>query len=143
MRTWTWALAALVPMLGLGGCSKGPGGDPGSVGTRGEKGDPGEPGPQGPRGEPGAAGSLGPAGPAGPQGAKGDTGAAGPAGVAGPAFGTWLYQVGRGLPMAFDAISYVVSAFTLWRLRGDFSAVPSAAPRDLWAEVLFHQLYAS
>lgn len=57
------------------------------------------------------------------------------AGVAGPAFGTWLYQVGRGLPMAFDAISYVVSAFTLWRLRGDFSAVPSAAPRDLWAEV--------
>ncbi|MFO0576491.1 MAG: hypothetical protein U1A78_21005 [Polyangia bacterium] len=88
MRTRTWALAALVPMLGLGGCSKGPGGEPGSVGTPGEKGDRGEPGPQGPRGETGAAGATGaagPIGPAGPQGPKGDTGAAGPAGVAGPA----------------------------------------------------------
>ena len=58
------------------------------------------------------------------------------AGIAGPALGTTLYQFSRGLPFAADALSYAVSAFTLWRLRGDFSAAPSSAPRHLGAEVM-------
>jgi len=58
------------------------------------------------------------------------------AGIAGPALGTALYQVSRALPFAADALSYGISAFTLWRLRGDFSALPAAGPRDLRAEVM-------
>lgn len=58
------------------------------------------------------------------------------AGIAGPAQGTALFQVSRALPFATDALSYAVSAFTLWRLRGDFSAVPASAPRHLGAEVM-------
>jgi predicted MFS family arabinose efflux permease len=58
------------------------------------------------------------------------------AGIAGPALGTALYQASRALPFAADALSYAVSAFTLWRLRGDFAARPSAAPRHLGAEVM-------
>jgi predicted MFS family arabinose efflux permease len=58
------------------------------------------------------------------------------AGIAGPALGTALYQVSRALPFAVDALSYAVSACTLWRLRGDFSAVPATAPRHLGAEVM-------
>ena len=58
------------------------------------------------------------------------------AGIAGPALGTALYQVSRALPFAADAFSYAVSAFTLWRLRGDFSAVPATRPRHLGAEVM-------
>jgi predicted MFS family arabinose efflux permease len=58
------------------------------------------------------------------------------AGIAGPALGTALFQVSRALPFAADALSYAVSAFTLWRLRGDFSPVPASAPRHLGAEVM-------
>ena len=58
------------------------------------------------------------------------------AGIAGPALGTTLYQVSRALPFAADALSYAISAFTLWRLRGDFSATPSTAPRRLGAEIM-------
>jgi predicted MFS family arabinose efflux permease len=58
------------------------------------------------------------------------------AGIAGPALGTALYQLNRALPFAADALSYAVSAFTLWRLRGDFSAVPATGPRHLGAEVM-------
>ena len=58
------------------------------------------------------------------------------AGIAGPALGTALYQISRALPFATDALSYAVSAFTLWRLRGDFSALPASAPRHLGAEVM-------
>jgi predicted MFS family arabinose efflux permease len=58
------------------------------------------------------------------------------AGVAGPALGTALYQASRALPFAADALSYAVSAFTLWRLRGDFSPVPATQPRHLGAEVI-------
>ena len=58
------------------------------------------------------------------------------AGIAGPALGTTLYQFSRALPFAVDALSYAVSAFTLWRLRGDFSAAPSSGPRHLGAEVM-------
>lgn len=58
------------------------------------------------------------------------------AGIAGPALGTTLYQLSRALPFAADALSYAVSAFTLWRLRGDFSAAPATAPRRLGAEIM-------
>jgi predicted MFS family arabinose efflux permease len=58
------------------------------------------------------------------------------AGVAGPALGTGLYQLSRALPFGVDALSYAFSAFTLWRLKGDFSPVPATAPRDLKAEVM-------
>lgn len=57
------------------------------------------------------------------------------AGIAGPALGTGLYQISRALPFGVDAISYAISAFTLWRLKGDFSPVPVAGPRHLVAEV--------
>ncbi len=58
------------------------------------------------------------------------------AGIAGPALGTTLYQFSRGLPFAADALSYAVSAFTLWRLSGDFSAAPASGPRHLGAEIM-------
>ena len=58
------------------------------------------------------------------------------AGIAGPALGTTLYQFSRALPFAADALSYAVSAFTLWRLKGDFSAAPATAPRHLGAEIM-------
>ena len=58
------------------------------------------------------------------------------AGIVGPALGTLLYQAGRALPFAADALSYVVSVFTLWRLRGDFSAKPASGPLALRAEVM-------
>ena len=44
------------------------------------------------------------------------------AGVLGPALGTWLYQaVGRGFPFLFDALSHVVGALAIWRLRSSFA----------------------
>ena len=58
------------------------------------------------------------------------------AGIAGPALGTTLYQFSRGLPFAADALSYAISAFTLWRLRGDFSATPATGPRHMGAEIM-------
>jgi predicted MFS family arabinose efflux permease len=58
------------------------------------------------------------------------------AGVAGPALGTTLFQLGAVLPFALDALSYAVSVFTLWRLRGDFAPIPASAPRHLGAEVM-------
>ena len=62
------------------------------------------------------------------------------AGIAGPAIGSSLFQISRALPFAVDALSYAVSAFTLWRLKGDFSSVPDSlratAPRNLRAEVM-------
>ena len=62
------------------------------------------------------------------------------AGIAGPAIGSSLFQISRALPFAVDALSYAVSAFTLWRLKGDFSSAPDAlrtkGPRNLRAEVM-------
>jgi predicted MFS family arabinose efflux permease len=58
------------------------------------------------------------------------------AGILGPALGTTLYQFSRALPFAVDALTYAVSAFTLWRLRGDFAPLPASAPRHLGAEVM-------
>ena len=62
------------------------------------------------------------------------------AGIAGPALGTALFQISRGLPFVVDALSYAVSAFALWRLKGDFSPQPttpsSSNRRNLRAEVM-------
>jgi predicted MFS family arabinose efflux permease len=58
------------------------------------------------------------------------------AGIAGPALGTGLYQLGRAWPFGLDALSYAVSAFTLWRLKGDFSPVPATGPRRLGPEIM-------
>ena len=62
------------------------------------------------------------------------------AGIAGPALGTGLFQLSRALPFCVDALSYAMSAFTLWRVQGDFSPTPLslsfAGPRNLRAEVM-------
>ena len=59
------------------------------------------------------------------------------AGIVGPALGTTLFQFSRALPLAVDALSYAVSAFTLWRLRGDFAPAATAlGPRNLRAEIM-------
>ena len=58
------------------------------------------------------------------------------AGIVGPALGTALFQVNRALPFAADALSYALSAFTLWRLRGDFAPLPASGPRNLRAELM-------
>jgi predicted MFS family arabinose efflux permease len=59
------------------------------------------------------------------------------AAIAGPALGSWLYQhLGRSLPFVLDALSYLASALTIWRLRTPLAAVPASAPRNLRAEMM-------
>jgi hypothetical protein len=48
------------------------------------------------------------------------------AGLAGPALGGVLFALGRAVPFLADAVSYIVSALTVGRLRGDFR--PAASP---------------
>jgi predicted MFS family arabinose efflux permease len=56
--------------------------------------------------------------------------------VVGPALGTWLYQaVSRALPFVVDAVTHLVGAVLLWRLRTSFVPAPVTTPRDLRAEV--------
>lgn len=73
------------------------------------------------------------------------------AGVAGPALGTALYQWARALPFGLDALSYLVSAATLWRLQGRFEPEPRSGPSHLltdmkqglawlWAEALVRRM---
>jgi predicted MFS family arabinose efflux permease len=51
------------------------------------------------------------------------------AAVVGPALGSWLYQaVGRGFPFVVDALSHVLGALAVWRLRTSF-APPADRPR--------------
>jgi predicted MFS family arabinose efflux permease len=58
------------------------------------------------------------------------------AGIAGPALGSWLYQaLGRSLPFVVDALTYLVSAWAIWRLRTPLAATPNPAPRHLRAEM--------
>jgi predicted MFS family arabinose efflux permease len=58
------------------------------------------------------------------------------AGVVGPVLGTWTYcAIGRAVPFLLDALSYLVSAFTLWRLRSDFTPAPQSAPPHLRREI--------
>ncbi len=55
--------------------------------------------------------------------------------VLGPAIGTGLFHLWRGLPFVADALSYLFSAWTLWRLRTDFTPRPTGPRRHLRAEV--------
>jgi MFS family permease len=58
------------------------------------------------------------------------------AGLAGPALGGFLFGLGRAVPFAGDAASYLVSAASVSRIRGKFRPEPSAARKALWREVI-------
>lgn len=58
------------------------------------------------------------------------------AGVVGPALGSWLYQVvGRGFPFLVDAISHVLGAVAIWRLRTSFAPAHNVTHAPLWTAV--------
>jgi MFS family permease len=56
------------------------------------------------------------------------------AGLAGPALGGFLFGLGRAVPFAGDAASYLVSAASVSRIRGKFRAEPSGDRSALWRE---------
>ena len=59
------------------------------------------------------------------------------AAIAGPALGTWLLQHGgRAVPFGVDALGHLVSAWCVWKLRTPLAAAPTAAPRNLRAEMM-------
>jgi predicted MFS family arabinose efflux permease len=56
--------------------------------------------------------------------------------IVGPALGTWLYQaVGRGFPFVVDAVSHVLGAVAVWRLRSSFAPRLDRPARPLRTEV--------
>ena len=56
--------------------------------------------------------------------------------IAGPSIGTLLFQtLGRAAPFVADALSYLVSAASLWRIRTDFRAAAPATRRHLGTEI--------
>ena len=57
------------------------------------------------------------------------------AGLAGPALGGLLFELGQAVPFVGDAVSYLVSAGAVSRIRGKFRAEPSADRKALWREV--------
>jgi MFS family permease len=57
------------------------------------------------------------------------------AGLAGPALGGVLFALGRTVPFLADAVSYVVSAVTVGRLRGDFRPAASSTRGGLVSEM--------
>jgi MFS family permease len=58
------------------------------------------------------------------------------AGLAGPALGGLLFGIGRALPFLGDAVSYLISAATVSRIRGRFRPEQAAERKGLWHEVL-------
>jgi MFS family permease len=58
------------------------------------------------------------------------------ASLAGPALGGFLFGLGRAVPFAADAASYLVSAAAVSRIRGRFRAEPSGGRKALWREVI-------
>lgn len=55
------------------------------------------------------------------------------ASLGGPALGGFLFGLGRAVPFLGDTISYGVSVFTSWRLKGQFKAQPGDGERKgLW-----------
>ena len=58
------------------------------------------------------------------------------AGLAGPALGGFLFGLGRAIPFAGDAVSYLVSAGSVSRIRGTFRAEASGGRKALWREVI-------
>jgi hypothetical protein len=83
MRAVTFAAAACLMSLVLGGCFEGPKGEKGDNGDRGAAGPPGPKGDVGPTGPQGVAGPPGPKGDAGPPGPKGERGPIGLTGTPG------------------------------------------------------------
>jgi MFS family permease len=57
------------------------------------------------------------------------------AGLAGPALGGFLFGLGRAVPFAGDACSYLVSAASVSRIRGRFRVEPAGGRKALWREV--------
>jgi hypothetical protein len=57
------------------------------------------------------------------------------ASLAGPALGGFLFGLGRAVPFAADAASYLISAAAVSRVRGTFRAEPSGGRKALWREV--------
>ena len=71
-----------------------------------------------------------------PRAAAQNEAAFGAAQIAGPPLGTLLFQaVGRGAPFVADALSYVISAASLWRIQTTFRPAPAASTRRLRTEV--------
>ncbi len=71
-----------------------------------------------------------------PRAAAQNEAAFGAAQIAGPALGTVLFQaLGRGAPFVADALSYLVSAAALWRIRTEFRPAPVTSRRRLRAEI--------
>lgn len=61
----------------------------------------------------------------------------GVAGIVGPPLGSFLYQtLGRAVPFIMDALSFVVSAFTLSLIGAKFQMERSATKRNLGAEIV-------
>jgi MFS family permease len=58
------------------------------------------------------------------------------AGLAGPALGGFLFGLGRAVPFAGDAASYLFSAASVSRIRGKFRAGPPGGRKALWREVV-------
>lgn len=58
------------------------------------------------------------------------------ANLAGPALGGFLFGLGRAVPFAGDAASYLVSAVAVSRIRGTFVAAPPGGRKALWREVI-------
>ena len=72
-----------------------------------------------------------------PQAAAQNEAAFGAAHIVGPSFGTLLYQtLGRAAPFVGDAVSYLVSVFSLLLIRTDFRAAKLPAAMNLRAEIL-------
>ena len=58
------------------------------------------------------------------------------AALAGPALGGFLFGLGRAVPFVADAVSYLVSAGCVSRIRGKFRADPPRERKALWREVI-------
>jgi MFS family permease len=56
--------------------------------------------------------------------------------LVGPALGGFLFGLGRAVPFVADAVSYLVSAGCVSRIRGEFRAEPSRERKALWREVM-------
>ena len=56
------------------------------------------------------------------------------ASLAGPALGGALFSLGRSIPFLGDAVSYLISAATIGRIRGRFRPEPAADRAPLWRE---------
>lgn len=54
--------------------------------------------------------------------------------LAGPALGGFLFGLGRAIPFLFDAVSYLVSVWTVCQIRGKFRPVQIDQRQALWRE---------